>query len=105
MRILFLGLLATMPLYGTDARKLALETAAQADFDRVLTVAPDLASAAKCLQSQAMLLAVATPGETPPIVFRKAYCQLANAVATQNRTAMGQAAEMFDEAVADGEAP
>jgi hypothetical protein len=104
MRILFLALLATIPLHGTDARKLALETAAQEDFDRVLTVAPDLESATKCLQSQAMLLAVATPGETPPILFRKAYCQLANAAATQNRTAIGQAAEMFDEAVADGEA-
>jgi tetratricopeptide (TPR) repeat protein len=105
MRILFLALLATIPSHGTDARKLALETAAQADFDRVLTVAPNLASAAKCLQSQAMLLAVATPVETPPIVFRKAYCQLANAVATQNRAAFGQAAETFDDAIADGEAP
>jgi tetratricopeptide (TPR) repeat protein len=105
MRILFLALLATIPLHGRDARKLALETAAQADFERVLTGAPDLASAAKCLQSQAMLLAIATPEETPPIVFRKAYCQLANAAATHNRSAIGQAAEMLDEAIADGEAP
>ncbi len=105
MRILFLALLGAIPLHGTDARKLALETAAQADFDRVLTAPPELASATKCLQSQAMLLAVATPEETSPIVFRKAFCQLANAAATQNRTAMGQAAEMFDEAIADVETP
>jgi hypothetical protein len=104
MRIIFLGLLATVALHSADERKIALETAAQADFDRVLATAPNLASAAKCLQSQAMLLAVATPGEAPPIVFRKAYCQLANAAATQNRTTIGQAAEMFDEAIADGEA-
>ena len=105
MRTFFLALLAAIPLHGVDARKLALETAAQADFDRVLTTRPELASATKCLQSQAMLLAVATPEETPTIVFRKAYCQLANAATTQNRAAMGQAAEIFDEAIADGEAP
>jgi hypothetical protein len=104
MRILFLALLTTIPLHGADARKLALEAVAQADFDRVLAIAPDLAAATKCLQSQAMVLAVATPGETAPILFRKAYCQLANAAATQNRAAIGQAAEMFDEAIADGEA-
>jgi tetratricopeptide (TPR) repeat protein len=104
MRILFLALLAAVELCGTDARKLALETAAQADFDLVLTAPPELAAATKCLQSQAMLLAVATPEETPSIVFRKAYCQLANAAVTQNRTALGQAAETFDEAIADGEA-
>ena len=104
MRIFFLALLTTIPLHGADARKLALEAVAQADFDRVLAIAPDLAMTTKCLQSQAMVLAVATPGETVPILFRKAYCQLANAAATQNRAAIGQAAEMFDEAIADGEA-
>jgi tetratricopeptide (TPR) repeat protein len=104
MRIPLLALLATLPLYGADAQKLALEAAAQADFERVSTGATDLATTTRCLQSQAMLLAVATPVETPPILFRKAYCQLANGVVSQNRTAIGQAAETFDEAIADGEA-
>ncbi len=107
MRILFLAVLAAASLYAADERKLALESAAQADFDRVTaTAAPDLAIATKCVQSQAMLLAVATPQETAPIVFRRAYCALASAAATQDHAGFIQASELFDDAIADaGVAP
>jgi tetratricopeptide (TPR) repeat protein len=104
MRIFLLVLLAVMPLRAADEQKLTLEAAAQADFDRVLAQAPDLASAAKCVQSQAMLFSIAAPEETAPVVFRKAYCRLAGAASTQDRAAFAEAAETFDDAIADREA-
>ena len=105
MRVLFLTLLAAVPVYGTDAQKLALDIAAQADFEHVLALpAPDLASTSKCVQSQAMSLAVAAPADAPQLTFRKGYCQMADAVASQNRTALAQAAQTFDEAIAAEEA-
>jgi tetratricopeptide (TPR) repeat protein len=105
MRVLFLTILAAVPVYGTDAQKLALDIAAQADFEHVLALpAPDLASTSKCVQSQAMSLAVAAPFEAPQLTFRKAYCQMADAVASQNRKALAQAAQTFDDAIAAAEA-
>jgi tetratricopeptide (TPR) repeat protein len=105
MRVLFLTVLAAVPLHGADVQKLALDIAAQADFERVLALsAPDLASTAKCVQSQAMSLAVASAVEAPQLTFRKAYCQMADAVASQNRTALAQAAQGFDDAIAAAEA-
>src|SRR5579863_832965 len=105
MRILVLALLAALSSRATDLQKLTLETAAQADFVAVLrSPAPDVASSAKCVQSQAMLLAIATPGEAAPIVFRQGYCSLASAAATQTSAAFGQAAEVLDNAIADAQA-
>jgi tetratricopeptide (TPR) repeat protein len=105
MRVLFLTILAAVPVHGADAQKLALDIAAQLDFERVLSLpTPDLATASKCVQSQAMLLAVAAPVETPQLTFRKAYCQMADAIASQNRTALAQAAQTFDDAIAAEEA-
>jgi tetratricopeptide (TPR) repeat protein len=51
-----------------------------------------------------MLLSVATPEETPIIVFQKAYCALARAIVTNDRTAFSQAGETFDDAIADSQA-
>jgi len=105
MRALFLTILAASPVYGADQQKLALDIAAQADFERVLTLSSlDLASASKCVQSQAMSLAIAPPVEAPLLTFRKAYCRMADAVASQNRTALDQAATTFDDAIAEAEA-
>ncbi len=103
MRLLVLGLLL-LPL-SADDRKLPLEMAARADFERVVTEsAPNLASSTTCLESQAMLLSVATPEETPIIVFQKAYCALARAIVTNDRPALSHAAESFDDAIADSQA-
>jgi tetratricopeptide (TPR) repeat protein len=105
MRIFVLIVAFAAPLLGLDERKLALETVARADFDRVRALsAPDLVRTTACLQSQAMLLSIATPEETPVIAFRKAYCTLAHAVATEDRASYGQAAEVFDDAIADSQA-
>jgi hypothetical protein len=91
-------------LHAADERKLALQTAAQTSFERAAPAnSPDLAKATACVDSQSMLLAVATPQETPEIVFRKAYCSLARAAMTGDRAAFARAGEGFDDAIADAQ--
>ncbi len=103
MRILGLVLLI-VPLHATDQRKLALEATAQGDFERVTTQRTfDLASASTCIDSQAMLLAVATPEETSIIVFRKAYCALVRAIVTDDHASFAHAGDIFDDAIADAQ--
>lgn len=105
MRIFFLAVLAALPLHAADERKLALESAAQADYARVaITSTPDVALATNCVQSQAMLAAIATPEEMSLVVFRQGYCELARASATENRAAFEAAAEIFNNAIADAQA-
>ena len=104
MRTLFLVWAAALSLVAADELKPPLVAAADADFERVVTApAPDMAMTAKCVQSQAMLFAVATPDEAPRVAFRKAYCQLANAEATHNSAAFEPAAEELDDAIADAQ--
>jgi tetratricopeptide (TPR) repeat protein len=104
MRTLFLALMAVLPFFAADELKPPLVAAADADFERVVNApAPDMAASAKCVQSQAMLFAVATPEEVARVVFRKAYCELAHAEATHNRAAFEPAAEEFDDAIADAQ--
>ncbi len=52
-----------------------------------------------------MLLAVATPEESPTIAFRRAFCTLAGADLTQDPAAFSSAAQGFDEAIADRQSP
>ena len=106
MRILFLAIFVTAPLTAADAQKLAIEAAADADFARISSGAvADFASATKCVQSEAMAAAVASPEQVPEITFRKAFCQLAAAVATGDRASFAKAADTFDDAISDAQSP
>jgi tetratricopeptide (TPR) repeat protein len=106
MRALLLMLAAAAALDAADEQKLALDASAQSAFQQVFTAAaPDMAAANRCVQAQAMLLSVSTPDETPSIAFRKAYCALAAALATDDRAGFSKAAEDFDDAIADATSP
>jgi hypothetical protein len=106
MRIFLLALLLATPLEAADQQKLALETAADADFARVASgIVADFAFASTCVQSEAMAAAVATPEQVPQVTYRKAFCQLAAAAATGDRTSFEKAADTFDNAIADAQSP
>ena len=106
MRTFLLALLASAAAHAGDEQKVALEATAQVSFDRVQApVAIDFAATVKCLQAQAMLLAVATPEESASIVFRKAFCTLAGAELTGDRAALASASEEFGNAIADRQSP
>lgn len=105
MRTLLLALTISAALHAADPQKLALTNAADADFSRVVSNSvPDLPSATKCVQSQAMVAAVAARDQVAEITFRKAYCQLAAATATLDATSFGKAADTVDDAIADAQA-
>jgi hypothetical protein len=106
MRILLLALLIATSLEAADQQKLALETAADADFARVASgIVADFSFATKCVQSEAMAAAVATREQVPEVTFRKAFCQLAAAAATGDRASFEKAADTFDDAIADAQSP
>jgi len=78
MRLWFLALFSASTLLAADPQQLALELRAQSDYQRVeLAPSPPLADTARCIQSQAALLAVAPAAELPLIHYRKGYCTLA----------------------------
>src|SRR5690348_13106772 len=66
------------PLLAADKEHLAMLANALAVFDRVdHMIAPPLADASACVQTQAAMLAVALPGEESELHYRKGYCELA----------------------------
>ena len=78
MRLCLLTLLTAVLAAAADDQQLALEIRAQADFERVqMAAVPDLAAATRCIQSEAAVLAVASPAEQPLHRYRKGYCTLA----------------------------
>jgi len=80
MRLWFLALWCAAGLLAADPQQLALESLARADYERVaLASTPALADTARCLQSQAALLAVAPAAELPLVHYRKGYCALVQA--------------------------
>lgn len=80
MRLWFLALFTALLSLAADPQQAALELRAQSDFERVsLAPSPPLADTARCLQSQAALLAVAPVSELALIHYRKGYCTLAGA--------------------------
>ena len=87
-------------LPAADEQRLALVQKAQADFDRVqLSSAPQLTDAYQCVQTQAAMLAIATPEELPVVEYRKGYCTLVRATINHVSTDFSQAAADFDKAV------
>ncbi|HUK18618.1 MAG TPA: hypothetical protein VLW65_19485 [Bryobacteraceae bacterium] len=77
MRLWFLTLLAASAAAAAGEQQLALELRAQTDFERVqLSAAPQLADTARCVQSEAAVLAVAPASEQPLHLYRKGYCAL-----------------------------
>jgi len=82
-----------------DPQQLALSMRAQSDFDRVAKEGPVLPDATRCEQSQAALLAVATPQEAARIHFRKAYCGLATATLTHSPNDFRDASAEFEKAL------
>ncbi|PWU12124.1 MAG: hypothetical protein C5B51_01205 [Terriglobia bacterium] len=95
-----LFLVAIFPLAAADEQQLALTIRAQSDFDRVeASTAPQIQDTARCIQSQAALLAVAAKPETALVHFRKGYCTLAEATITGNARDYSEAAGEFDRAI------
>jgi tetratricopeptide (TPR) repeat protein len=94
MRLWLLTLLAAGLAAAADEQQLALELRAQTDFERVqLAAKPDLADTARCIQSEAAVLAIAPAPEQPLHRYRKGYCAMAGG------DFAGAAAE-FDKAIA-----
>ena len=70
-----------------------------AEFHRVERAgAPNLRDAMSCIQAEAALLPVAKPEDVRGIHFRKAYCTLAAATVTGDKTSFEEAASEFDKA-------
>jgi tetratricopeptide (TPR) repeat protein len=94
MRLWLPALLAVCLAAAADDRQLALELRAQSDFERAQSPAvSDLAAAARCVQSEAAVLAVAPASGQPLHHYRKGYCTFAGG------DPAGAAAE-FDKAIA-----
>jgi tetratricopeptide (TPR) repeat protein len=73
---------------------------AQSDFDRVeRAVTPELRDTIACAQTQASLMAVASPEELPLVHYRKGLCTLAGATVTHNSAEFADAAAEFDKAI------
>ena len=87
-------------LLAADEQRLALALQAQSDFERVaMAAAPDLRDSVTCTQTQAALLAVATPEELPLLHYRKGFCTLAGATVTRNANDFTTAAAEFTKAI------
>ncbi|HKE24716.1 MAG TPA: tetratricopeptide repeat protein [Bryobacteraceae bacterium] len=94
MRLCFLTLLAASLATAADEQQLALELRAQSDFERVqMAAVPDLTASTRCVQSEAAVLAIASPAEQSLHRFRKGYCTMVGG------DFAGAAAE-FDKAIA-----
>ena len=95
----FLCLAATAG-FAADDQQLALALRAQTDFDRAaLAVTPQLPDTARCIQSQAALLAVSRPAELSLLHYRKGFCTLAGATVTNMPAEFNDAAMEFDKAI------
>src|SRR5262245_34115904 len=83
MRHFFLVLLTIFPPAAADEARLALESKATADFERVQrALSPNLHDATICIQSQAALIPVTPPEGLSTLHYRKGYCTLAGAAVT-----------------------
>jgi tetratricopeptide (TPR) repeat protein len=101
MRFWTIGLVLLTCLHARDEERLALSLKAQSDFERViLTVSPALSDTATCAQSQAAMLAIATPEEQAVLHYRKGYCLLAGASITRSHSDYAAAAAEFEGAIA-----
>ena len=93
-------LLAGVPLAAADSQRLLLIAKAQADFERLDHAgAPELPDAARCEQSEAALLAIASRRELAVIHFRKGYCTLADAAIANRAEGFSEAARELELAV------
>ncbi len=100
MKLWFFALLAAPALFGADPQQLALNLKAQSDFERVMLAAlPPLRDTIGCVQSQAALLPVAVPSETPLIQYHRGYCALAGATLDRDPAEYTAAAAAFDKAI------
>jgi tetratricopeptide (TPR) repeat protein len=100
MKVWIFTFLGFSALFGADEQRLALTLKAQADFNRVeLSGAPQLQDASACIQTQAALLAVASPADLPLIHYRKGYCTLASAIVTGDSQQFTEAAAEFDRSI------
>ena len=74
---------------------------AKADFDKVDTAPiPELRETQACVQSHAALLAIARPEERYLVHYRKGYCELFGALASDDSSSYQAAARDFIQAVA-----
>jgi tetratricopeptide (TPR) repeat protein len=86
---------------GGEAQRADLSARAQADYESVaLAVSPGLVQASACLQSEAALVAIASPGQLPRIHYRKGYCALV-AAALGNQTVPGNGPQLWDQAASE----
>ena len=100
MKVSVLALMATPLLFAADQGQLALALKAQSDFGRVeMTARPRIPEAQTCVQSQAAALAVSLPEDRSLLYYRKGYCAIAGAAASQDPLQFQAAAENFDKAV------
>jgi tetratricopeptide (TPR) repeat protein len=100
MKVSVLALMAMPLLLAADQGQLALALKAQSDFGRVeMTARPRIPEAQTCVQSQAAALAVSLPEDRSLLYYRKGYCAIAGAAASQDPLQFQAAAENFDKAV------
>jgi len=100
MRVFSIIFLAVASLMAADQTRLALESKAQTDFERVQkAAAPQLRDAITCAQSQAALLPVATRDALAGFHYRKGYCTLAGARITHQASDFLVAAADFEKAI------
>src|ERR1035441_10697811 len=100
MKVSVLALMAMPLLFAADQRQLALALKAQSDFGRVeMTARPRIPESQTCVQSQAAALAVSLPEDRSLLYYRKGYCAIAGAAASQDPLQFQAAAEDFDKAV------
>src|SRR5687767_5636300 len=87
-------------LNAADEQRLALESKAQADFERVQkALTPQLRDATTCIQSQAALLPVALRETLSTVHYQKGYCTLASASITHQANEFANAAAEFEKAI------
>jgi tetratricopeptide (TPR) repeat protein len=100
MRVFFIIVLSMTPLAAADEQRLALESKAQTDFERVQKApVPQLRDTITCIQSQAALLPVASRDGLAAIHYRKGYCTLAGARIANQSSEFSAAAAEFDKAI------
>ena len=91
--------LLTWPLVAASERSLNPAERSRSDFDRIaFRMAPSLADASSCIQTQASLVPLGSPEDLPLLIFHKAYCELAAASVTRDPAGFRAAAADFDRA-------
>lgn len=99
MNVRAFAFFAASSLLAAGGRPLTPAEKSQADFERIaLAAAPAVGEASACAQTQAALLAVASPEDLPVLEFRKGYCELAAAAITGEAAGFRAAAADFDKA-------